>query len=585
MSTEAIRVGARTEALILLPAALLLLVCLSFFTLFSYRAVIEQALASRGQEADRLAQAVASRLRPETTTTAEALRRLAPRARAVALLSSSGAPFVVTGDLAIPAAPVDGFAARDLTWWVVPSASLVNVVSGSAVVAGPGRAARVRIDLPALVLRSKARSLRVLWPLVLGTNLALVALLLLYLRRWLVPFDRLVARARQALPGEPEADEVQLLLGTFDRALAVLEERPEADPSLESDDLGAFQRALSRSLESGVLLCDHQGAVLALNEIGAQLLGVAPQTAGGQPLAEVLANHSGLCDLLMDAMRHQTVVHRQEHSVEVEGDTKTLGLTVHPLRRDDGAVRGYLTLFADLTVVQRKAQQRRLAENLAQVGTLAAGVAHEMRNGLATLRGYLGLIERGPDDDTLKNYVHEMRREGDHLQRVLDDFLRFARPGSLRKEAVDLVALARRCAGDPGLEGVGVEVCCGVGVSEAAPAILDADPRLLEQAVRNLLRNAADAQAEVQVTTALTVEIEAGPADMMLFVDDRGPGLAPEVAANPFDPFVTGRAGGVGLGLALARRIVVLHGGALELTPRQHGGMRAAIRLPSQPVT
>jgi signal transduction histidine kinase len=268
---------------------------------------------------------------------------------------------------------------------------------------------------------------------------------------------------------------------------------------------------------------------------------------------------------------------RREIEIQRAGERRTVGLTVHPLRRDDGKVRGSLILFADLTETRKRAEEERLGASLAQLGELSAGLAHEQRNSLATLRGYLTLIERAPDEESITDYLEEIRRESDHLQRVLEDFLSFARPGSVRHEEVDLAAIARRAALDPALDGFEVEV-----ISEAGEdAAIKGDAQLLERAVRNLLHNAAEAERGAGLEGPLRVRLEASADGPTLSIEDRGPGLPAEVRERLFQPFATGRAGGVGLGLALARRIVDLHGGRLTLEDRGEGGTRATISIPA----
>ena len=181
----------------------------------------------------------------------------------------------------------------------------------------------------------------------------------------------------------------------------------------------------------------------------------------------------------------------------------TVGLTVHPLRRDDGELRGLLVLFADLTEAQRRAEEGRLAESLAQLGEMAGGVAHELRNGLATLRGYLTLIERRPDEDSIADFLSEIRGEADHLERVLQDFLSFARPGTARVRELSLLRLLRRAAADPALDGVAVRVA-------GEDVVLRGDPQLLERAVRNLLHNAAQAEREAGRRGPIEVAHRAG---------------------------------------------------------------------------
>ena len=574
------RLGLRREVLILLPVALLLLVVLSTFTLFSYRNALSLLTAERQEEAARAARAVADHLAASPGGSLapgpQLLRESAPTARGVALVDGSGRAIVTAGDLSSGnlLAPAAG-RRLDRAFGAGPDEESPDAVSGFAPLGSAAGRRYVRVDLPAGVLAGQRRALAVLTVSVLAINSALVLLVLFFLRHLLAPWETLLARVREVgEAGETPGDEVELILATFERALAAL--TAGAGRTAE-DDIAALERTLSASLQSGLLLLDRDGRVLALNAVGAELLGAAVPEPG-LPLARVLAGQPELLEILSAAVTQESAPQRLECAVRSGRETLTVGLTVHPLRRDDGGVRGYLVLFADLTEVQRRAEESRLAESLAQLGEMAGGVAHELRNSLATLRGYLTLIERRPDEDSIADFLSEIRHEADHLERVLEDFLSFARPGTARVQEFPLVPLLVRAAADPALAGVEVRVNGAAGED----AMLRGDPQLLERALRNLLHNAAQAEREAGRQGPVEVTVETRPDGVEIAIEDRGPGIRPEIRDRLFHPFVTGRTGGVGLGLALAQRIVVLHGGRLRLDDREGGGSRALLWFPAQ---
>lgn len=539
------RLGLRRETLILLPVALLLVVVLSSFTLFSFRNALSLLSAERRQEAERLARSVAEQIASSGSVPGTGdLRRLAPTALGVALLDSEGRLLASAGEL--------------------PESDLL---AGFAPLAG-GRT--VRVDLPAGTLMAQLRGLRILSAVVLSINGALVLLMVLFTRHLLAPYETLLERAKQMREPSAGEGEVEFLLATFERALAELS-KAERGPD---DDIAVIERTLSSSLASGLLLLDREGAVLAVNAVAETLLGMAPP-APGTPLATALRDFPELAELLAGAVRQGGGLQRQECTVRVGDAFRTFGLTLHPLRRDDGAIRGYLVLFADLTEVRRRAEETHLSESLARLGELAGGVAHELRNSLATLRGYLTLIERRPDEGSIADFLGEIRTEADHLQRVLEDFLAFARPGTARLQEVSLLPLLERAAADPALDGFGVRVHGG------EPGVpLRGDPQLLDRAIRNLLHNAVQAEREAGSAGPVEVRIQEQPEGVEIAIEDRGPGVRPEIRERLFHPFVTGRPGGVGLGLALAQRVVVLHGGRIRLEDREGGGTRAVLLFP-----
>lgn len=570
------RLGLRREVLILLPVALLLLVVLSTFTLFSFRNALELLAEERQREAAQVARAVAARLASGSggfPRSARELQEMAPSALGAALSDASGAPVDSVGEMP-PSnllAPVADLP-LDLPVGVGPDELVPDAVAGFAPLGGRAGRRYVRIDLPAGALAVQRRSLAVLTVFVLTINGALVLLVLLFLRHLLAPWETLIARAR-AMGVEGDEDEIQFLLATFERALSALAGR---EGRRAEDDIAALERTLSSSLESGLLLLDREGSVLALNAVGSALLGTElPEP--GRPLSEVLSGQPELLEVLSGAIAEGSTLKRQECAVRSGGETRTVGLTVHPLRRDDGGVRGHLILFADLTDVLRRAEESRLEESLARLGEMAGGVAHELRNSLATLKGYLTLIERRPDEDSIADFLSEIRHEADHLERVLQDFLSFARPGTARLQEIPLARLLARAAADPVLSGVEIRLSGGGGV------VLKGDPQLLERAVRNLLHNAAEAGREAGrggPVEPVEVTVEPQADGIEVAIEDRGPGLVPEVRGRLFHPFATGRRGGVGLGLSLAHRIVTLHGGRIRLEDRPGGGTRAVLFFP-----
>ncbi len=430
----------------------------------------------------------------------------------------------------------------------------------------------MRVDLEAGRLGGERERVRTLTWLVAAVNGGLLVLVIFFVRGLVAPYETMLERARQVRPEEAgERDEMDFLIGTFESALKALQEPATGGAE---DDIAALERTLGPSLESGMLLLDRHARLLNLNRAGSALLGPRPRPTGAS-LDEAIGEHPELLEVVREVVETGQAVHRREIQLGPDHEQRTLGLTAHSLRRDDGGVRGYLILFTDLTEARRRAEEEQLAASLSQVGELAAGLAHEMRNSLGTLKGYLRLIQKAPEDESITDYLGELHREADHLQRVLEDFLSFARPGTTRLETVDLTGVARRAAADPALEGIRVDVVCEPNLD----ADIKGDAQLLERAVRNLLHNSAQAERQSGGSGPLTVEVRRGETVVRLLVNDRGPGVPEEVRQRLFRPFATGRAEGVGLGLALARRIVDLHGGRLTLEARPLGGTRAVMEF------
>lgn len=555
------------DARLALPVALLLLLVLSTSTVLGYRNGVRRLVAQRQEEALAAAARVARSL--SASPAADPLG-FHPATLRVVVADARGATLQSFGEPLLEgfAAPLDGGLQREPVV-VGPDARRPALVSAFQPVGGRV----VRLDLASALLDSQRRTAAVLTWAGSAVSAGVLLWLLLFVRELMRPYEALLARARELQGEAPSAasreDDAALLLTTVERALAA--------PMAGRDELAVLERTLAPSLESGLLLLDRDGGVLALNPAGTALLGPAPPPRA--PLAELLAGEPELLALLAEAVATGQGVQRQECEVRGAGGESTrIGLTVTPLRRGgEEEAMGFLVLFA--AIGEEAGGEERLAESLAQLGELSAGVAHELRNGLATLRGYLTLLERDPAGGGAAEYVGELRRETEHLQRVVADFLSFARPETARPEPVDLARLARHAAADPALA-PGVVVVDAAGAEP--PATLGGDPELLVRALRNLIRNAVEAQARAGVEAPVRVELGWEAQGFAIAIADRGEGIPPEVRRRLFQPFAAGRPGGVGLGLALAHRIVSLHGGRLALDDRPGGGTVARVVFPRQ---
>lgn len=221
-------------------------------------------------------------------------------------------------------------------------------------------------------------------------------------------------------------------------------------------------------------------------------------------------------------------------------------------------------------------EQLRRADRLAALGELSAGMAHEIRNPLASIRGTAEILRDGiKADDPRAEFATILVREVDRLNLVVADFLDFAKPASAEMARIDLVAalgevmaLTRLSAAKKGV----AVTCAGVPALE-----IIADRNQLKQAFLNLILNAFEAMPSGGILTITTLVVE-GEAQIS-FVDS-GSGIAPEHLASIFSPFFTTRRDGTGLGLAMTHRIVAGHGGRIEVASTPGAGATFTVILP-----
>jgi signal transduction histidine kinase len=222
----------------------------------------------------------------------------------------------------------------------------------------------------------------------------------------------------------------------------------------------------------------------------------------------------------------------------------------------------------------RATEEARRREALAAVGEMAAGLAHEVRNPVAAIRGAAQAIVPGASAGESAEMLEVIQEETARLGRVVGEFLDYARPASPRREPVDLADTARRVARDAGLAGIDLRI--ELDVEDGAPPT-PGDPEQIRRAFENLVRNAGEATGAGGM---LNIRIESSGARVLARFEDDGPGIPDDRLPTLFQPFQTSRPGGTGLGLALVHRIVEAHGGEIRVEGRPGSGAVFTLLFP-----
>jgi two-component system sensor histidine kinase PilS (NtrC family) len=338
-------------------------------------------------------------------------------------------------------------------------------------------------------------------------------------------------------------------------------------------NLYALHEDIVRSLSSGLITVNEGGVVLTVNQAACDLLGAPADALIGRPLAEVMPG----IEQALTAIGTQRVAQRRDLvRARPGGDEQVLAVSVSQLRNNRDQVIGGVVNFQDLTEMRAMERQVRRAERLAVVGTLAAGVAHEIRNPLASISGSIELLRGAPQvDEDSRALMDIVTREVDRLNILITDLLDYTNPQPRALVALDLAVLARETvqvfAQDRSLEPVRV-TCEGPAALE-----LVADPARIRQVLWNLLRNAAEA-----ARSRVLVRVAGRDDTAVLEVCDDGPGIEPEHLERVFDPFFTTKSQGSGLGLATCHSIAREHGGSIRAENQPGGGCRFVVTLPLQ---
>jgi signal transduction histidine kinase len=330
-------------------------------------------------------------------------------------------------------------------------------------------------------------------------------------------------------------------------------------------------------LSAGLLVVGLKGEIRILNPAGRRMLNLAE--AAPPDVCRRALDELSLLAVIDECLSTQApVVRRSVTLPEAKHGVSHVGITVSPLF-DDAQLHGAICLFTDLTAVKDLEEQLRLKDSLATVGELTAGIAHEFRNGLATIHGYGKLIDLSALSEVYRPYVEGIRAETESLGQVVTNFLNFARPAQLTLSDVDLRAICERAAeevrADARALGGDVEV-------DGEFDVIEGDEVLLRQAFSNLLRNAIEACAAVPVTPRIVVQSEIDRAQRVsrICVNDNGPGIPPALRERVFRPFFTSKRNGTGLGLALVQKIVVFHNGRVAVVTSPLGGAALQVTLP-----
>ncbi|MFN7986060.1 MAG: ATP-binding protein [Thermoanaerobaculia bacterium] len=445
------------------------------------------------------------------------------------------------------------------------AALLTRTITGTT----PALAAAIRVDHGARVVRvlydattvsAAERMVTVFTVAIPGGALVLLLLVAPLLRQLLGPLQALAetARGAEGLVGEERSAEGPgAALATFRRTVEELRRRTAELEEMRrraearADALAVTSETLVRSHPGGLLVVGASGALAQANPAARALLGL-DDSASGARAAEALSDWPQVAAAVARALAGEPTLGQEA----VRGDAtagRQLAVTAVPVVDAAGALLGALVFLEDRTAVKRLERELSFRRELAALGEMSAGIAHEFRNATAAILGYARLAGTAEDAEARARHLARIRAEAEHVARVTGDFLLFARPERLSRGPVELAVLAEEVVAEGRATNPGVELA----VEGELPEI-DADAALVRRALVNLVRNAAEAAGE---SGRVVVRGERTPeGGFVLTVEDSGPGVAPDAVPKLFVPFSSTKADGTGLGLSLVAKIASLHG-------------------------
>jgi PAS domain S-box-containing protein len=335
---------------------------------------------------------------------------------------------------------------------------------------------------------------------------------------------------------------------------------------------------VTRNMPAGLLVVNSTGIISSANPAAEHVLGI--RGLSFRRYSEALDAGSQLTSLIAECLTTGRIFRREEvRHFAPGGEARRLGVTISPIRRGEGKITGAICLLTDLTELTALQQQVQLKENLAALGELSAGIAHEFKNALATISGYAQLIRSETQQGEAHDYAQNILDQTRNITHVVTEFLKYAKPLDISTDTVPLQPIVERVLAE---------------ISEALPKIrirsegpfgsVAGDEGLLRQAFLNLARNAAEASAEAPNGGRVLIRGEAVRQNengfQRITIFDNGPGIPPDVRDKLFRPFFTTKANGTGLGLAVVQKIIVQHGGQVRARNRTEGGSAFIVTLP-----
>jgi PAS domain S-box-containing protein len=354
---------------------------------------------------------------------------------------------------------------------------------------------------------------------------------------------------------------------------------------------------VTRNMPTGLLLVNATGAISSTNPAAEEALGARPMRY--RSYKEILGPDSDLARMLSACLSDGETFHRSEvEHMTQDGEVRRLGVTISPIYRTKGSakaagaaaarnvaassgakVSGALCLMSDLTELAALQKQIRWKENLAALGEMSAGIAHEFKNALATISGYAQMIHSEATPGDIRESSERILDQTRALTHVVTEFLRFAKPLEICYETVAMQALVERVAEELHEATPQCEVEC-----EGSFVELPGDEALLRQALVNLTRNAAEAaragSGPPRVKISGTMEDLGGKRWQRICVSDNGPGIPERDLPKIFLPFYTTKSDGTGLGLAVVQKVALQHGGSIEARNRPDAGADFILWLP-----
>ncbi len=339
-----------------------------------------------------------------------------------------------------------------------------------------------------------------------------------------------------------------------------------------AENVETYNENILQCVMNGVMTFDKDCNLTTINRAALEMLQVHREQAVGRTVQELFGD-SELATTVRETLEKRVPSARMEAMLDRSFGRLWLGYNTAVLMDRQAAALGVIVSFSDLTEVKRLQEQVELRERLTALGEMSAGIAHELRNPMAVISGYLTLLSK-KSDPTGQETIRSIANEINGMNRIIGDLLTFARPAALNRVKVPLKEMITGCLAAV-LQARGEKPRIET-ILKLAEVEISVDEVLMRQAFSNILQNAVEAMPD---GGALTIEAQTNR-DLRIAVRDTGTGIPSDKLKKIFLPFYTLKDTGVGMGLALVHKIVTSHGGRIDVASTVGKGTVFTVILP-----
>lgn len=356
------------------------------------------------------------------------------------------------------------------------------------------------------------------------------------------------------------------------------------EKSINYQSLEALNNDIVRNISSGLLTVDSNGFITSFNAAAEDITGYFLEEVYGKSVKEIFRD----IDITTMLAKRENFESKERPRMEtyfkrLDGKECYLGFSISKIKKSDSEQSGNIIFFQDLTEIKRMQQELRQTDKLAAVGGFAASIAHEIRNPLASISGSIELLSKNLSlelKDDNKKLMDIVIREVDRLNKLIGEFLNYARPSPPQKQDINLNAIADET----------IEMIINsetkmrdiyININKGDIPSIQADEGQMRQVIWNLIKNAADAvstNGEINITSRQALIGEKQGVELL--IKDNGCGMTNKESLKIFTPFYTSKEGGNGLGLSVVHSIIEGHGGLITLNSIPNEGSTFTISLP-----